>query len=113
MAVSRNMFTPFHLGLAMQIYRELNSETELCRFLTSVVNHEIEHTNGDPYISSGFRPIIQGGHLIQKGSDNIDIHAETVAGKNTFNSLARAVFQVKYVDEQAVCAEHIKRGRDC
>jgi len=88
------------------------SYTELRRFLTSVANHEIEHTNGDPYIPSGFRPITQGGHLIQEGSDNNDINAETVAGKNTSHSLARAVFHFKYVDEQAVCAEHIKRGRD-
>jgi len=89
-----------------------SSYTELHWFQTSVANHEIEHTNGDLYIPSGFRHVTQGGHLIQEGSDNIDINAETVAGKNTFHSLARAVFQSKYVDDLAVCAERIKRGRD-
>jgi hypothetical protein len=48
------------------------------RFLTSVANHEIEHINGDRYIPSGIRPITQGGHLIQEGSDTIDINTETV-----------------------------------
>ena len=72
------------------------SYTELRRYGTSLANHEIEYTNGDPYIPSGFRPITQGHHLIQEGSDNIDINAETVAGKNTFHSLARAVFELSY-----------------
>jgi len=89
-----------------------SSYTELRRFLTSVANHGIEHINGDRYIPFGIRPITQGGHLIQEDSDNIDINAETVDGKNTFHSRARAVFQFKCVDELAVCAEHILRGRD-
>jgi hypothetical protein len=42
---------------------------------------------GDRYIPSGIRPITQGGHLIQEGSDNIDINTETVDGKNTFHSM--------------------------
>ena len=81
------------------------------RFLTSVANHEIEHINGDRYIPTGIRPITQCGLLIQEGSDNIGINAETVDGKNTFHSLARAVFQFKFVDELSVCTECIKRGR--
>jgi hypothetical protein len=85
-----------------------SSYTELRRFQTSVANHELEHINGDRYIPSGIRLIAQGGHLIQEGSDNIDINAETVDGKNNFHSLARAVFQFKFVDELAVCAECIK-----
>jgi len=103
-AISRDMFpyTPFHLGLAIQVDREF------------VANHIIEHINGERYIPSGIRPITQGGHLIQEGSDSIDINAETVDGKNTFHSLARAVFQSKSVDELAIyivlCAERIKRG---
>ena len=127
MAISRNRFTPFHLGLAIQVYHEFGSKnlvellnsnglcssyTELRSFLTSVANHEIEHINGDRYIPSGIRPIAEGGHLIQEGSYNIDINAETVDRKNTFHSLARAVFQSKSVDDLAVCAERIKRGRD-
>ena len=52
----------------------------------------LEHINGDRYIPSEIRPITQDGHLIQEGSDNIDINVETVDGKNTFHSLARAVF---------------------
>jgi hypothetical protein len=89
-----------------------SSYTELRSFLTSVANHEIEHINGDRYIPSGIRPIAEGGHLIQEGSYNIDINAETVDGKNTFHSLGRDVFQSKSVDDLAVCAERIKRGRD-
>ena len=85
-----------------------SSYTELRRFLTNVANHGIEHINGDRYIPFGIRPITQGGHLIQEDSDNIDINAETVDGKNHFHSLARAVFQFKSVDELAICAERIK-----
>ena len=67
-----------------------SSYTELRRFLTSVENHEIEHINDDRYIPSGIRPITQDGHLIQEGSYNIDINAETVDGKNTFHSLVKS-----------------------
>jgi len=42
----------------------------------------------------------------------LDINTKTVDGKNTFHSLARAVIQFKSMDELAVCAECIKRGRD-
>jgi hypothetical protein len=38
----------------------------------------------------------QGGGLIQEGTDNIDINTETVDGKNTFHSMARAVFQIRH-----------------
>jgi len=106
------------VGLIKTIQKLLNSNglyssyTELRRFPTSVANHDIEHINGDRYIPSWIRPIAKAGHLIQEGSDNIDINAETVDGKNTFHSLARAVFQFKSVDELAVCAERINRGRD-
>ena len=86
--------------------------TEMRKFLTSVANHKTEHINGDRYISTGIHPITQCGLLIQEGSDNIGINAETVDGKNTFHSLARAVFQFKFVDELSVCTECIKRGRD-
>ena len=69
---------------------------------SSVTHHEIKHTNDDRYIPSGIRPITQCDHRIHEGSDNIDINAETVDGKNTFHALARVVFQFKYVHELAV-----------
>jgi hypothetical protein len=34
-AIRRNMFTPFHLGLAIQVYRELNSETPEYQWVVS------------------------------------------------------------------------------
>jgi hypothetical protein len=34
-AISRNMLTPFHLGLAIQVYRELNSETPEYQWVVS------------------------------------------------------------------------------
>ena len=42
-----------------------------CVQVISVTNHEIEHINGDRYIQSGIRPIAEGGHLSQEGSDKI------------------------------------------
>ena len=74
-------WTVYIASLIKQIQKLLDSNgfcssyTELRRFLTSVVNHEIEHINGDRYIPSGIRPLSQGGHLIQEGLDNIDINA--------------------------------------
>jgi hypothetical protein len=38
----------------------------------------------------------QGGGLIQEGVDKIDINTETVDGKNTFHSMAMAVFQIRH-----------------
>jgi hypothetical protein len=32
--------------------------------------------------------------FIQEGADNIDLNTETIDGKNTMHSMARAVFQV-------------------
>jgi hypothetical protein len=100
---------PLHLGLAIQVYRGLikknqklpnnnglcENYTELRRFQTSVANHELEHINGDWYIPSRIRPITQGGHLIQEGSDNIDINAETVDGKNTFHSSSKSCLLIQ------------------
>jgi len=33
--IGRNMFTPFRLGLAIQVYRELNSETPEYQWVVS------------------------------------------------------------------------------
>mgnify|MGYP007024910540 CR=1 FL=1 len=124
-ATSRSIITPFHLGLAIQVKHEFGSKrlieilnahgfcvtyTELRRYLTSVANHEISRISGDRYIPGGIRPISEGGRLIQEGSDNIDINAETIDGKNTFHSLARAVFQIKSTGVHNYGSERIKRG---
>ncbi|CAC5420133.1 unnamed protein product [Mytilus coruscus] len=116
---------PFHLGLAIQVYHKFGSKrlieilnahgfcvtyTELRRYLTSVANHEISRISGDRYIPGGIRSISEGGRLIQEGSDNIDINAETLDGKNTFYSLARAVFQTKSAGVYDYGSERIKRG---
>jgi hypothetical protein len=61
---------------------------EVRRYLTSIAHHEIEK------IQDGIIPMHQGGGLIQEGADNIDINTETVDGKNTFHSMARAVFHI-------------------
>jgi hypothetical protein len=39
-------------------------------------------------------PKTLGGDFIQEGADNIDLNTETIDGKNTMHSMARAVFQV-------------------
>ena len=45
------------------------------------------------YVPDGIVPVCQGGCLIQESADNIDINTETIDGKDTFHSMARAVFQ--------------------
>lgn len=71
------------------------SYDEVRRYLTSIANHEIERIETGVYVPDGILSVREGGSLIQEGSDNIDINTETVDGKNTFHSMARAVFQVQ------------------
>jgi hypothetical protein len=45
-------------------------------------------------VSSVMDPKTLGGDFIKEGADNIDLNTETIDGKNTMHSMARAVFQV-------------------
>jgi hypothetical protein len=69
------------------------SYSEVRRFLTSVALKEEDSTKEGVYVIDGIVPVCQGGCLIQEGADNIDINTETIYGKDTFHSMARAVFQ--------------------
>ena len=75
----------YQLGLAVQLYHDIGSKQlietlhsnrfcasygEVRRYLTSIAHHEIENIQ--------------------------DINTETVDGKNTFHSMARAVFQIRH-----------------
>ena len=44
-------------------------------------------------IPNGIVLFLEGDRIIQEGADNMDINAETISRKNTFHSMARAVFQ--------------------
>jgi hypothetical protein len=87
-SLSKHTFTPFHLGLAVQLYHEFGSRglvdnlnshdfcafySEVRRFLTSVALKEEESIKKGVYVPDGIVPVCQGGCLIQKGADNIDI----------------------------------------
>jgi hypothetical protein len=56
----------------------------------------MENLHDDVHVPDGIIPIREDGGLIQEGADNIDINTETIDGKNTFNSMTRAVFQIRY-----------------
>ena len=62
------------------------------QFLTSAANHEIAKTEVSciPY---GISPKTLGGDFIQEGVDNTDLNTETIDGKNTMHSMARAIFR--------------------
>jgi hypothetical protein len=107
-SLSKHTFTPFHLGLAVQLHHEFGSRglvdnlnshgfcasySEVRRFLTSVALKEEDSIKEGVYVPDGIVPVCQGGCLIQEGADNIDINTETIDGKDTFHSMARAVFQ--------------------
>ena len=100
-SLHKNNFTPFNLGLALQLYHGYGSKhlietlhafgscasyTEVRQFLTSAINHEIEKTEVSciPY---GISPKTLGGDFIQEGADNIDLNTETIDGKNTICTL--------------------------
>jgi hypothetical protein len=61
---------------------------EVMRYLTSIVHHEMENLHDDVHVPDGIIPI-------REGADSIDINTETTDGKNTFHSMARAVFQIR------------------
>ena len=100
-SLHKKQFTPFSIGLALhheQLIETLNSYgfcanyTEVRRFLTSAANHEISKSQSGLFIPNGICLKISGGGFIQEGSDNVDLNTETIDGKNTFHSMARAVF---------------------
>jgi hypothetical protein len=75
-SLSKHTFTPFHLGLAVQLHHELGSRglvdnlnshgfcasySEVRRFLTSVVLKEEDSIKEGVYVSDGIVPVCQGG----------------------------------------------------
>lgn len=113
LSCSNNIITPLQLGLAVQLYHELGSrkviETlnaygfcisydELRRFLTSLAQQEAEKIQDGVYIPCGIKSAMEGGRFVHEGDDNVDINTETIDGKNTFHSMARAVFQESGTD---------------
>ena len=103
----KKQFTPFSVGLALQFHHEYGSKqlietlnscgfcvnyTEVRRFLTSAAHHEISKSQSGLFIPNDICLKISCGGFIQEGSDNVDLNTETIDGKNTFHSMARAVF---------------------
>ena len=111
------LFTPFHLGLAIQLYHDFGSRQlidtlyshgscasygEIRRYLTSIAHHEIEQITGGVYVPDGIIPIQEGGGLIQEGADNIDINTKTIDGKDTFHSMASFKFVITQSSRQQI-----------
>ena len=127
-SLHKNNFTPFNLGLALQLYHGYGSKhlietlhafgicasyTEVRQFLTSAANHEIAKTEVSciPY---GISHKTLDSDFIQEGADNIDLNTETIDGKTTMHSMARAVFQVvqDHPPTSEISSTKIKRGQD-
>jgi hypothetical protein len=120
-SISQNVFTPFYLGLAVQLYHNFGSKQliktlyshgfcasygEVRQYLTSIVHHEMEKLHDDVHVPDGIIPI-------REGANNIDINTETIDGKNTFHSMARAVFQIRhYTVEPNSNQTKIKRSQE-
>ena len=99
-AIYKNSFIPFHLGVALQMYHlhgsknlieTLNahgfcaSYSEVRRFLTSIADSEINKIEHDTYVPNGILPFNESFALIQEGADNVDINTETIDEKDTFH----------------------------
>ena len=55
----------------------------------------------------------KAGGLIQEGADNIDLSTETIDGKDTFHSMARAVFQTcRSHDDSFLRKLKVRRGQE-
>ena len=81
-SLSKHTFTPFHLGLAVQLHHEFGSRglvdnlnsngfcasySEVRRFLTSVALKEEDSIKEGVYVPDGIVPVCQGGCLIKRG----------------------------------------------
>jgi hypothetical protein len=100
-SVAKQLFTPFHLGLTVQLYNEFGSRhlidtlyshgfcttyDEVRRYITSIAQHEISKIQDDVYVPDGITPLLsEGGCLIHEGADNIDLNTETIDGKGSFS----------------------------
>lgn len=98
---------PFHFGLTLQLYHKFGSKylidtlneygfcatyDELRRFLTAIAKTEILK-NGNLYLPPKIISRESGGSVIHEGNDNIDIHVETLDGKNDYHAMCRVIFQ--------------------
>jgi hypothetical protein len=82
--------------------------------LKSLADHEINKIENGTYIFHGICSLPGEVTLIQEGADNVDINTETIDGKDTFHSMARAVFQVKSAppSSDALSDARIKRNQE-
>ena len=81
---------------------------EVRHYLTRVADHEIGKKNEQgSYLPHGIISTNGETNHIQEGADNVGIYTETIDGKDTFYSMARAVFQV-----QSSSVGPIKRSLD-
>jgi hypothetical protein len=127
-SVVRCTFTPFHLGLVIELYHEYGSRTLIetlfshgffasytavrC-YLTSIAVHEVENMENGAFAPDGIISVQEGGGLIQEGADNIDLSTETIDGKDTFHSMARAVFQTcRSHDDSFLRKLKVRRGQE-
>jgi len=114
------------LGLALQVHHiyyskiliEILHSHGLCasyhevrQYLTSVAYHEIKKIEQGSYLPHRIISTNGETNLIQEGADNVDINTETIDGKDTFHSMARAVFQVQSSSDRPT-VDPIKRSAD-
>jgi hypothetical protein len=63
-------------------------------------------------MKNGISPKTLGGDFIQEGADNIDLNTETIDGKNTMHSMARAVFPfLNKVTVERFMTYHVRNAR--
>jgi hypothetical protein len=127
-SVARCTFTPFHLGLAIELYHEYGSRTlietlfshgfcasytEVRRYLTSIAVHEVENMENGAFAPDGIISVQEGRGLIQEGADNIDLNTETIDGKDSFHSMAHTVFQTcRSHDDSCLRQLKVRRGQE-
>jgi hypothetical protein len=84
---------------------------EVRYYLTSVADNEIKKIEQGSYLSHGIISTNGETNFIQEATDNVDINTETMNGKDTFHSMARAVFQVQSSSDRPIVGS-IKRSSD-
>jgi hypothetical protein len=99
-SVSKNKFTSFHLGLALQVHHIYGSKNlieilhshglcasyhEVRHYLTSVADHEIKKIEQGSYLPHVIISTNGKTNPIQERTDNVDINTKTIDGKDTFN----------------------------
>jgi hypothetical protein len=114
-SLHKNNFTPFNLGLVLERFRTYPVRNarhfSLCYLMVCGTGQKLSHFSVRSTNTKCMKDFPLDRDFIQEGADNIDLNTETIDGKNTMHSMARAVFQV--VQDHTPTSEMYLSRKEC